>query len=152
MEPDLPQEPEKLGQRLKLDSGVGFLARVLAGQATSAYEQITGQADITPQQFGVLLVLYQQGTITLTELTLSTRADRSTVGEMVSRMKGRGLVERTPGEDDRRKSLVSITQKGRDALLELLPHMPALQERLLAPIPAADRRQFLHNLRLIVSD
>jgi DNA-binding MarR family transcriptional regulator len=151
METKLPLEPETLDRRLKLDSGVGFLARVLAGHATSVYEQITGQTDITPQQFGVLLVLHQQGTITLTELTQSTRADRSTVGEMVSRMRGRGLVERTPGEEDRRQSLVSITEKGREILLDLLPHMPALQDNLLAPIPPEDRRLFLHHLRMIVN-
>jgi DNA-binding MarR family transcriptional regulator len=150
MEMKLPFEPEKLAQRLKLDSGVGFLARVLAGHATTVYEQVTKQTDITPQQFGVLLTLHQQGTITLTELTRSTRADRSTIGEMVRRMKDRGLIERMPGKDDRRTSLVSITEKGRTVLLDLLPHMPELQDRLLARIPAEERRLFLHHLKMIL--
>lgn len=145
----LPLDPDKLVAHLKLDGGVGFLARVLAGRASSIFEEVTGQTEITPQQFGVLLTLYQNDPMTLTDLTRATRADRSTIGEMTRRMTQRGLIARAPGEQDRRTAFVSITEEGREALLELVSKMPLLQDRLLHPIPEAERRSFLHNLKLI---
>jgi DNA-binding MarR family transcriptional regulator len=138
-------------RKLKLDDGVGFLARVLVGLATSIYEEVTEQVDITPQQFGVLLTLYQQGSMTLGEITQATRADLSTTGEMVRRMTDRGLVTRAAGKEDRRTVSISITENGVTALLELVSRMPKLQERLLAPIPAEERRSFLQNLKRIVA-
>ena len=58
--------PEDLARRLKLDKGLGFLVRLLDTRATALYERLTGQNEITPRQFGVLLTLHQQGTLTLT--------------------------------------------------------------------------------------
>jgi DNA-binding MarR family transcriptional regulator len=150
MKPTSYDELHEFAKKLKLDDGVGFLVRVLSGRATSIYEELTGQVDITPQQFGVLLTLHQQGTMTLGEITKATRADQSTTGEMVRRMVARGLVTRVPGKDDRRTASVSITKSGVAALLALIPRIPALQERLLAPIPPEQRRLFLQNLKRVV--
>ena len=138
-------------RKLRLDDGVGFLARVLVGRATTIYEEVTEQVDVTPQQFGVLLTLYQQGSMTLGEITKATRADLSTTGEMVRRMTDRGLVTRAAGKEDRRTVSIAITENGVTALLELVSRMPRLQERLLAPIPAEERRSFLQNLKRIVA-
>jgi DNA-binding MarR family transcriptional regulator len=146
-----PSDLPDFAKKLKLDEGVGFMARVLVGLATSIYEEVTGQTDITPQQFGVLLTLYQQGAMTLGEITKATRADLSTTGEMVRRMTDRGLVTRAAGKEDRRTISISITKNGVTALLALVPQMPKLHERLLAPIPAEQRRQFLQNLKRIVA-
>src|SRR4051794_40667345 len=71
--PDVrPAAKEKLAddiaRTLKLDKGLGFLVRLLDTRVHLLYEQLTGQNDITPRQFGVLLTLHQQGTLTLTEL------------------------------------------------------------------------------------
>jgi DNA-binding MarR family transcriptional regulator len=146
----LPSDPDALAKRLKLDDGVGFIVRAISGRAASIYEDLTGQTDITPQQFGVLLTLHQRGSMTLGEITKVTRADQSTIGEMVRRMTDRGLLTRAAGKDDRRTVAISITKKGVTTLLALVPKMPALQEKLLAPIPAEHRRLFLQNLKRIL--
>src|SRR6266700_8438301 len=56
---------EDIARRLKLDKGLGFLVRLLDTRVNVLYERLTAQNDITPRQFGVLLTLYQQGTLTL---------------------------------------------------------------------------------------
>src|SRR6266702_2582846 len=45
--------------------GARFLVRLLDTRVNILYERLTAQNDITPRQFGVLLTLYQQGTLTL---------------------------------------------------------------------------------------
>ena len=58
-------EAEEIAHTLKLDKGLGFLVRLLDTRVHLLYEQLTAQNDITPRQFGVLLTLHQQGTLTL---------------------------------------------------------------------------------------
>lgn len=140
---------EALAATLKLSDGAGFLVRVVGSRATAAYERLTGQTEVTPQQFGVLLTLHQRGAMTLTELAEAVCLDRSTLGEMARRMALRGLVERRGNGADRRSVEVAIVPAGEAALLRLIEGAAALQDVLLAPIPPEDRRQFLHYLKQV---
>lgn len=142
-------EINELADRLRLEDGAGFLVRLLHSRATATYEQLTGQSAITPQQFGVLLTLRQRGALTLTELSAAVHLDRSTLGEMTKRMVERGLLKRRENETDRRSSLVSLSANGEAALRNLLAGAAALQDALLAPIPKAERRRFMHHLKRI---
>lgn len=142
-------DPKQLATTLKLTDGAGFLVRILSSRATATYEELTGQSEVTPQQFGVLLTLHQRGALTLTELATAVHLDRSTLGEMTRRMAARGLIERRDNGDDRRSTKVTISDTGRTALLGLIAGAAALQDRLLAPIPANERRRFLHHLKRV---
>jgi len=51
--------------------------------------------------------------------------------------------------EDRRSTLVSLSERGDAALLELVEGAAALQDELLAPIPEAERRDFMRNLKRI---
>jgi DNA-binding MarR family transcriptional regulator len=141
--------PEALAARLRLADGAGFLVRVLGTRATALYEELTGQAEITPRQFGALLTLHQQGPLTLTQLAQEICVDRSTLGEMVRRMARNGLVRRRDNGEDRRSAVVSLNPKGETAVLRLVEGAAAVQAVLLAPIPPEQRQEFLRCLKLV---
>src|ERR1700677_5069818 len=126
---------EEIARTLKLDKGLGFLVRLLDTRVNVLYEQLTAQDDITPRQFGVLLTLYQQGTLTLTELARHIRVDRSTLGEMIHRMAARSLVTRRNNGSDRRSAEVLLAPAGKNALFDLVAGAAQLQGALLAPLP-----------------
>src|SRR5664279_5819784 len=107
---------EQIARRLKLDKGLGFLVRLLDTRVHLLYGQLTAQNDITPRQFGVLLTLHQQGTLTLTELAGHIRVDRSTLGEMINRMAERSLISKRNNGSDRRSAEVLLAPAGRSAL------------------------------------
>jgi len=132
--------PEDIARTLRLDKGLGFLVRLLDTRFKILYEQLTTQSEITPRQFGVLLTLYQCGTLTLTELAGHIRVDRSTLGEMISRMGERSLITKRIKENDRRSAEVSLAPFGKHALLELVSGVSQLQTVLLAPLAPEDRR------------
>ena len=142
-------EAEKVARRLRLDDGLGFMVRVLSTRANLLYHELTGQDGITPRQFGALLTLYQQGSLTLTDLAERIRTDRSTLSEMVRRMADRGLVTKAGNGDDARSAKVSLTSSGKAALMRLVPGAAELQKALLAPLSTADRRQFLHCMKQV---
>ena len=141
--------PEDFARRLKLDRGLGFLVRLLDTRVSVLYEQLTAQNDITPRQFGVLLTLYQQGTLTLTELAKHIRVDRSTLGEMINRMAKRSLISKRNNGNDGRSAEVLLAPAGRAVLLKLVTGAAELQAALLAPLPAEDRAHFMRCIKLV---
>src|ERR1700716_4272118 len=137
------KSPEEILRTLKLDKGLGFLVRLLDTRVHLLYEQLTAQNDITPRQFGVLLTLHQQGTLTLTELAGRIRVDRSTLGEMINRMAERSLISKRNNGSDRRSAEVSLAPAGKTVLLAIVSGAAQLQSALLAPLPAEDRANFM---------
>ena len=142
-------DAEEIAHTLKLDKGLGFLVRLLDNRVHLLYEQLTAQNDITPRQFGVLLTLHQQGTLTLTELAGHIRVDRSTLGEMINRMAERSLISKRNNGSDRRSAEVSLAPAGKNALLAIVSGAAQLQGALLAPLPAEDRANFMRCMKLI---
>jgi DNA-binding MarR family transcriptional regulator len=140
---------EDIARRLKLDRGLGFLVRLLDTRVNVLYEQLTAQNDITPRQFGVLLTLYQQGTLTLTELAKQIRVDRSTLGEMINRMAERSLISKRNNGSDRRSAEVLLAPAGRSVLLKIVAGAAQLQAALLAPLAAEDRAHFMRCMKLV---
>ena len=140
---------EDLALTLKLEKGLGFLVRLLDTRVHLLYQQLTAQNDITPRQFGVLLTLYQQGTLTLTELARHIRVDRSTLGEMINRMDERSLITKRNNGRDRRSAEVLLAPAGKKVLLAIGAGAAQLQGALLAPLPAEDRAHFMRCMMLV---
>jgi DNA-binding MarR family transcriptional regulator len=140
---------EDLALTLKLEKGLGFLVRLLDTRVHLLYQQLTAQNDITPRQFGVLLTLYQQGTLTLTELAGHIRVDRSTLGEMINRMDERSLITKRNNGRDRRSAEVLLAPAGKKVLLAIVAGAAQLQGALLAPLPAEDRAHFMRCMMLV---
>lgn len=127
----------------------GYLIRRLDSRAAALYETFTGQSDLTPRQFGVLLTLFQSGPLPQTELGNRLHLDRSTLGEMLQRMVERKLVERRAHEQDRRAVEIILTTTGRTALLGAVMQALEAQEALLSPLPAYLRPVFLKCLQIL---
>jgi DNA-binding MarR family transcriptional regulator len=143
------KSPEEIARTLKLDKGLGFLVRLLDTRVNLLYEQLTAQDDITPRQFGVLLTLHQQGTLTLTDLARHIQVDRSTLGEMINRMAVRSLITKRDNGQDRRSAEVLLASAGRKALFRIVTGAAQLQAALLAPLPIEDRAHFMRCMKLV---
>jgi DNA-binding MarR family transcriptional regulator len=140
---------ERVARELALHKLPGYLIRRLDSRAASLYEQFTGQTDLTPRQFGVLLTLFQGGALAQTELGNRLHLDRSTLGEMLQRMVERKLVDRRAHERDRRAVEVVLTRAGKQALLKTVEQAFSAQEALLAPLPVFLRPVFLKCLEIL---
>jgi len=132
-----------IARNWQLEGGVGFLLRLLEARYDVLYQNLTGQSDITPRQFGVLIALYQQGPLTPSTLAERISCDRNTLSEMLKRMAARKLIGKKSNSEDRRSIRVQITSKGEEALLSVVPAAAELQNMMLAPLPKEDRAHFL---------
>jgi DNA-binding MarR family transcriptional regulator len=133
----------------QLEGGIGFLLRLLEARYDELYQNVTGQADITPRQFGVLIALYQLGPLTPSVLAERISCDRNTLSEMLKRMTARKLISKRNNSQDRRSIEVQITARGEEALLAVVPAAAELQGTMLAPLRKEDRTHFLKCLLAI---
>lgn len=139
---------KRLAEEFSLDDAPGYLLRRLDAAAAILYEQTTGQTDLTPRQFGVLLRLYQLGPMKQSELGTRLNIDRSTLGEMISRMAERGLLNRGSA-GSRRSAELSLTSLGEETLLLLIEPVVTSQKKLLEHLPQEYRALFIKCLRLL---
>ena len=87
--------------------------------------------------------------LTQRELTQAMSSDPNTVASLLERMTAAGWVERQPHESDRRAYRLLIQPEGRRLFEECRAIAVALQNEVLAPMPAAERERFLEKLSIL---
>ena len=125
----------------------GHLMRRCQQIAVSVFLDECRDWDLTPLQFAVLVALYRDGPEDQMRLGGALALDRTTIGVVVKKLEERGLVARSVSEKDRRSKPVSITADGLAHLLDVLPAAENAQDRMLAPLSATERRQFVSLLQ-----
>jgi DNA-binding MarR family transcriptional regulator/GNAT superfamily N-acetyltransferase len=97
----------------------------------------------------VLYELAQHEETTATELGQELGMDAGYLSRIVRELEGRGLVERRPSDLDRRRQLLSLTDRGREAFAELDAASRGEIEALLVALPVEDQRRLEASMRVI---
>lgn len=67
-------------------------------------------------EHSTLSYLYPDQHLSATELAALVRVKTQSMCELLNKLKEQEIVDKTPHETDKRKSLISLTQKGRETL------------------------------------
>lgn len=134
-----------------LDTLPGHHIRRLHQIAVAIFLQETEATGLTPVQYAALQAVANQPELDQRTLARSIGLDTSTLGGVVDRLEARGLLLRNAAPDDRRVRRLTLTADGRAALAAAVPAMLRAQERILAPLPARERAEFMRMLRTLVS-
>lgn len=134
-----------------LDTLPGHLIRRLQQIAVGLYMEETAEHDLTPVQFAALATIERQPGEDQRTLARTIGFDTSTIGGVIDRLERRGLVQRNAAPEDRRVRRLTITEAGRTLLAQVLPAMQRAQKRILAPLPAAERHEFMRMLAVLVT-
>lgn len=129
----------------------GHLLRRAQQYAFDLYAKEVGPEDLTPRQFTVLSTVDQNEGLSQTDLVILTGIDRSTLADMISRLLKRDLLARKRTESDARANAVRITPAGRRALKGVSAAVARAESRILDPLPAGKRADFMKMLALIAS-
>ncbi|MGO1120497.1 MarR family winged helix-turn-helix transcriptional regulator [Rhodovibrionaceae bacterium A322] len=128
-----------------LDEQVGFkLRQANQRHAVIFSEEIPGQ--LTPTQFAALAKLQEIGTCSQNQLGRLTSMDVATTKGVVERLKARELLTISPDPNDRRRTLLNLTDKGRTAVSEAIPVGIRITRRTLAPLTKREQATFLRLL------
>jgi MarR family transcriptional regulator, lower aerobic nicotinate degradation pathway regulator len=100
-------------------------------------------AGVRGYHYRLLAALEEFGPASQADLGRRTSIDRSDVVAALNDLAARGLIERSPDPDDRRRNVITITRAGAKQLRELDEVLAGVQERLLAPLSPADRAKLI---------
>lgn len=105
--------------------------------------------DISMWGYAVLNALVEQPIRTQSALAQAIGADKTRIIGTLDELQDRELIERTPDPDDRRAHQLALTEAGRAVHEAVQSDIQRGENRLLARMPAADRRAFLRVLEFL---
>ncbi|OPC77017.1 MarR family transcriptional regulator [Embleya scabrispora] len=124
-------------------------SRLLARLSTQSDRLIVeglARLDARKWHYAVLASLEEYGPASQATLSRRTGIYRSDMVGVLNDLAERDLVERTPDPDDRRRNVITITDRGNSRLALLDRTLDDLHEQLLAPLAPAERDQFVRML------
>jgi|SRR5580704_788535 DNA-binding MarR family transcriptional regulator len=105
---------------------------------------------LTPQKFGVLVVLLAEGKpISLSELRRFLGTTQANVTGLVAGLERDGLIERKTSRQDRRVSFVSLTRGGRRLVESTCPSYFAWNRGALRALSQSEKKTFVELLEKV---
>lgn len=142
---------DRVPERMR-DRPTWLISRAYA-RATGLLQEgfAAGGDGLRSYHYRLLAALDEWGPASQAALGRGTGIDRSDVTAALVDLEERGLVKRDVNEADRRRNVVSITAEGLRRLEVLDGVLDEIQERVLAPLSATERKQFTTLMRRIAS-
>ncbi len=142
------------GDRIVLDNALTFVLHGAYQRIRSfAYREFAARGlEVTPEQWMVLVRLWQHEPITQADLGELTLRDRPTMTRILDGMAARGWITRGRDPDDARVRLVRLSPEGRALRKKMVPIAKAIVERAEAGIAEADLVTTRATLRRITAN
>jgi MarR family transcriptional regulator, lower aerobic nicotinate degradation pathway regulator len=136
---DSERPPEELGRF------TGFLMNYVGTRSGRRFTAALESHGMHPRHFGVMTVLDARPGMTQQELADHAGVDRSSMVALMDELESRGIAERRPHPEDRRKRCIHLTARGRRKLEELRAVAKEVGEESFGAL-SADERATLHHL------
>jgi DNA-binding MarR family transcriptional regulator len=110
---------------------------------------------LTPAQYHMLLALSHEPGLGVGEMAAAAGCSSPTATRMLDGLQRDGVVVREPCSDDRRRTIVSLTAKGKRLFAQQRRANQEKKQRLYEQLSPADRRQtevLLHRLAQVIDD
>lgn len=135
-----------------LNDSVGWLLNNAARLSARRLSTKLAGHNVTPPQWGVLVALWEQDGLSLSELAKRSFFDGPTMTGIVDRLEKSNLVERRRDSSDRRVISVYLTGEGR----ELQSRLPVLSEEAnqesVAGLSQKEVDVFVETLRKVIAN
>lgn len=102
--------------------------------------------EVSSVQFAALSVLERRPGIGQVDLGAELDLDRSTIADLVERMTRNGLVAREQSTEDRRRKVLTLTERGRSTVAELRPRVDRVEELLTEGLRGPESEALRHSL------
>ncbi|MEQ9333068.1 MarR family transcriptional regulator [Thalassobaculum sp.] len=136
-----------MARRYVLEDQVGHLLRRAHQRATQIFLETFEDAGLTPTQWAALARLGEAGAASQNHLGRLTAMDPATVQGVVQRLEKRGLVDREPDPDDRRRTRLKLSAAGAELVAKHTADGALVTARTLEPLTDEEAETFLALLR-----
>lgn len=128
----------------------GHLIRRLQQIHAALFAEECAAHGLTSVQFAALTAIGENPGIDATRLSAIIAFDRSTIGDVLERLEGKGWIARSPSAADKRVKLLKLTAAGQRVLDAVGPAVQRVQVGILDPLAEADRARFMALLEQLV--
>jgi DNA-binding MarR family transcriptional regulator len=115
---------------LALERQVCFALVVAARSVLSVYRPLLEPMGLTHPQYLVMLALWENSPLSVREIGALLQLDSPTLSPLLKRLAIAGLVTRTRSDDDERRLVIELTQKGHELRERATLIPPAVVARL----------------------
>ena len=152
------KEPASIGQCCIEDldpvQDLGRLVSYLRSNLVTHLDDALEDKELTSAQYIVVVLLARGKVNTLAELCEHMMYDRGAMSRLISRLEDKGLVAKKQSVEDRRSTLLCLTEKGQQLYPEILPTVNDIYRKALTGFSGDEQKQLasllfraIHNLK-----
>lgn len=138
-------------EQLKLNNQLCFPFYAISRLITRAYQADLDALGITYPQYLVLMVLWETDGVSVNDIAEKLILNTNTITPLLKRMESMQLLKRVPSEDDKRKVIVSLSEKA-IAMQEIAAQIPEKMMQKLMPEPTESQLNDLLALKNTLND
>lgn len=128
---------------------IGYNLRKAQIAFFQSFDDAVAPHDITPGQFGVLILIRDNTGLSQSELGTAVGIDRSTMVAVIDRLENRGWVVRAPSQTDRRSYALELSAEGERLVSELIPKVQEHERAMLGELTGEEQKTLAGLLRRI---
>lgn len=122
---------------------IGFNLRCAQVAVFQHFSKSAGTAEISPPQFGALILIEANPGISQSAIASALRFDRSTLVQIIDRLEHRGFVVRAVSAHDRRSHALKLTPAGEAAIADLKEVISAHEDHMTRVLAPEEKKQLL---------
>ena len=108
---------------------------------------LVNEPGLTLSQFAVLEALYHKGDLSIGSIKEAVLSSDGTIPVVIGNLQKQGLVVKETDPKDRRRSIVSLTSKGRHIIEKVYPQNEVLIDKAFACWDEREKRQLIKLLQ-----
>jgi DNA-binding MarR family transcriptional regulator len=148
----MPQAAERASDLERFTAAWDEFSTALLRARSRAWQQPT---PLTPAQYYLLRALSHEPGLGVGEMAAAAGCSSPTATRMLDGLERDGIVAREPSSEDRRRTIVSLTRKGKSVLARQRRHHDDKRQRLyeqLSPAERAQAEQLLRRLAEVIAE
>ncbi|RYZ84096.1 MAG: MarR family transcriptional regulator [Proteobacteria bacterium] len=143
----VPNSKLNLEEALKLDSQMCFALYSASLSMGKVYQKLLKPLGLTYPQYLVMLILWERGDSSVSELGEKLFLDSGTLTPLLKRMEQAGFLARTRDPEDERRVIVSLTAEGKALRKQAIKIPPQIFQATSCSVPEA--RSILKELKTL---
>lgn len=109
----------------------------------------TKNAGLTFGQFGVLEILFTKGNLTISQIMEGVLTTSGNITVVIKNLRRDGFIEQIQNPEDKRSSLISLTESGCELISSILPsHFDNIEDSL-SDLTRAEKKELINLLSKI---
>lgn len=128
-----------------------YLVRQVSNLIRTVIERGLAELDVTPAQYTLMNWLVDRDAVTSAMLARALHVSPQTMNTLISALQKRGIVDRRSDAKNKRILLISLTDKGRAAVMSCNRIVDRLEDEYFAQIGATELVSFRYTLEGLMS-